>query len=162
MLKAKIESTLICAILVIMDVVVKIWAVNVLPSGRIVVIPGLFNLTYVENRGMAFGLLYGHSNILAIVTGLLMAGMLAYIWFGKHNDKWLIRLIMLVIAGGLGNLIDRITRGFVVDYLDFSAIFGFPVFNLADCCVVVGCIAMLIYVFIMERKQMKANQESDI
>jgi signal peptidase II len=64
----------------------------------------------------------------------------------------------LVVAGGLGNLIDRVRQGFVVDYLDFSALFGFPVFNLADCCVVVGTILLLIYVFRLEYREKKRGK----
>ena len=70
--------------------------------------------------------------------------------------------VALIIAGGIGNLIDRILRGFVVDYLDISPLFNFPVFNLADCCVVIGTFLLMLYLFCLEGRQTKKNQAKDI
>ncbi|MEG1994096.1 MAG: signal peptidase II, partial [Oscillospiraceae bacterium] len=72
----------------------------------------------------------------------------------KIQNKCLIISLVLIISGGVGNLIDRIRLGFVVDYLDFRLI-NFPVFNFADCCVVIGTALVLIYVFFIEPKEKK-------
>lgn len=161
MKKMKLLATMMVAVLVALDHIIKAWALRVLaPVRTIPVIPGLFSLTYVENRGAAFGIFQGNTRILSIVTGVVMAAALLYVYFSKLKDKSLVWIIMLIVSGGLGNLIDRVFRGFVVDYLDFSALFGFPVFNLADCCVVVGTCLLLIYVILLEHKEKKqANGE---
>ena len=135
------------AILTVVDQAVKLWAINVLePLGRITVIPGIFNLTFVQNRGAAFGILQGKTVFLSIVVALVLAGGLYLLLSGKIHERFLIWVIALILSGGAGNLIDRIYRGYVVDYLDFSAFFGFPVFNFADCCVVIGTLLLLCYV----------------
>lgn len=161
MKKMKLLATVMAAVLVALDHIIKAWTLRVLaPVRTIPVIQGLFSLTYVENRGAAFGIFQGNTRILSIVTGVVMAAALLYVYFGKLKDKSLVWIIMLIVSGGLGNLIDRVFRGFVVDYLDFSALFGFPVFNLADCCVVVGTGLLLIYVIRLEHKEKKqANGE---
>ncbi|MCL2057323.1 MAG: signal peptidase II [Oscillospiraceae bacterium] len=161
MLITKITAGVCAGLLTALDLIIKMWAARVLPFGRAEVIPGFFYLTYVENRGASFGMFYGHSNLLAGVTGVIMAVMLCYICFSKSVDKAMIRLVMLILAGGLGNLIDRVARGFVVDYLDFSAVFGFPVFNLADCCIVIGCILLAVHVFRLERGAKRRGAEDN-
>lgn len=138
-------------VLVIIDQMLKVWAYSSLRLGEnISVIPGLFSLTYVENRGAAFGIFQGRTGLLAVVTGIFLAVLLVLLLAGYFQDKLLSWSVALVIAGGGGNLIDRVVRGFVVDFLDFSALFHFPVFNFADCCVVVGAALMLISIFISE------------
>jgi signal peptidase II len=116
------------------------------------VVPGLFYLTYVENRGAAFGILQNSTGILSAITAVVLIALLWYILSGRSKSRFLTCCIALIIAGGAGNLIDRIGQGFVVDYLDFSALFGFPVFNFADCCVVVGTILLFLGVLWSERK----------
>lgn len=117
-------------------------------AGRIPqpVIPGFFDLTYVENRGAAWGL--GHDRpwatiVITITSGLLTLGLL---WLLKHlKHPWLRFSISLIIAGSLGNLCDRFLRGYVVDFLSFHfGSYNFPAFNIADSGVVVGSIMLAI------------------
>lgn len=130
-------------IFIVIDQLLKIWVIrSLMPIGRFEVISGLFYLTYVENRGAAFGILQGKTVLLAGLTGVVLIALAVLILSGKLN-RFLNRSLTLVLAGGVGNLFDRLVRGYVVDYLDFSAIFGFPVFNFADCCVVVGTVLVL-------------------
>lgn len=147
------------AVLVLIDQLIKLWVLASLkPVGSITVISNLFDLTYVENPGAAFGILKGETVFLSvIVTAVLLVAVIALL-SGKITSKFLIWSIALVIAGGFGNLIDRVARGFVVDYLDFSALFGFPVFNFADCCVVLGTIMILIHMLILERSNHTTDQ----
>ena len=116
------------------------------PVGSIELIPGFFQLTYVENRGAAFGILANHQWLFVTVTALvclIMAGTL--IWYKAHTN--LTRTaVVLIMAGGLGNLIDRVRFHFVVDFLHFQ--FFPPVFNFADICVTVGCGLLILYVIL--------------
>lgn len=138
----------VSAILVLLDQALKHWAITVLAqSGPQNVIPGFFSFTYVENRGAAFGLFQDRTMILAILTGIALLVLFLALLLGYVRGSYLIWSLALVLAGGVGNLIDRVARGFVVDYFDFSALFGFPVFNFADCCVVVGTILIIGYLF---------------
>lgn len=144
------------AVLVGLDQLLKDWAIRVLQAGpRIEVIPGLFYLTYVENRGAAFGILQNQTRLLAALSLVVLSAAVVWILSGRIGDRMLLWCVALIVAGGIGNCIDRIARGFVVDYLDFSALFGFPVFNFADCCVVVGTLLLLAYVLYTDRKKNK-------
>ena len=117
------------------------------------VIPGFFELTYVENRGAAFGMLQGGRWLFIVLTGVVMLALLALLLFGKYRSYPLFNCsVILIVAGGIGNFIDRLCNGFVVDYLHFflktATINGdFPVFNVADCCVVIGSALLLIFFF---------------
>ena len=128
----------------------KYWTLqNLAGSPAIDLIPGIFRLTYVENRGAAFGILQGGTVLLAVVSVAAMA-LLLYFYKNIPEEKgvWTMRLsYILVIAGAIGNMIDRIFRGYVVDMLEFYW-FSFPVFNLADCVIVVGGIAFLLVAMI--------------
>lgn len=146
-------SLVVCGVLIALDQWIKAWAITALHptvGGRITVIPGLFYLTYVENRGAAFGIFQGRTFLLGIVSGLVLLYLLFLLLSSKIKGSVLTWSLSLILAGGVGNLIDRFSRGFVVDYLDFSALYGFPVFNLADCCVVCGTGLILIYMLVLE------------
>lgn len=129
----------VSALLVVIDHIIKaVIMAEIMPVGRVEVVSGFFYLTYVENRGAAFGILQGKASLLAIITGIALIAVIIYIVTGRAQNKLTLWSLSLILAGGVGNFIDRIFRGYVVDYLDFSVLFGFPVFNFADCCVVVG------------------------
>lgn len=142
------------AALVLADQLIKRWGLETLAKiGQIEVIPGLFNLTYVENRGAAFGILQGKTMILSVVSGALLLVIAALLIMDRIKPDFFLWTISIGLAGGIGNLCDRVTRGFVVDYLDFSALFGFPVFNFADCCVVCATVLILIYLIVTDSKR---------
>ena len=152
---------IIIAASVAIDQALKTIVVNTLEIGQSVpLIEGVFHFTYIQNFGAAFSILQNKQAFLIIVTALVMAIAAAVLF--KNINK-LSRLIVLslafIIGGGIGNLIDRIRLGYVVDFLDFTLI-NYPVFNFADCCVVLGSIALVIGVFLAdraERKQGKLN-----
>lgn len=114
------------------------------PIGRIDVIPGFFQLVYVENRGAAFGILANYQWLFVIVTSIVCLVMAASLIWYKNHTKLTRTAVILIIAGGIGNLIDRVTLNFVVDYLHFR--FFPPVFNFADICVTVGCGLLVLYI----------------
>ena len=148
----KYWALIVAAALVGLDQLVKAWAYAGLDE-RITVIPGLFYLTYLENTGAAFGLFQGRAFVLGLVSIVILAFVLYLLLSGKAKGRVLIWGLCLVLAGGVGNLIDRLARGFVIDYLDFSALFGFPIFNLADCFVVVGTVLMMVHILFFEGKK---------
>ena len=142
------------AALVIVDQLLKIWVLGTLVGApSVTLIPGLLQLTYVENRGAAFGIFQGKTQLLSIVTGIVLAGIIVALVMGKFKHKLVLWSMGLIISGGVGNLIDRVFRTFVVDYLDISPLFNFPVFNFADCCVVIGTGLLLVYLLFFEEKK---------
>ena len=145
----------LAAALVALDQFLKVEVLErLMPIGRHKVIDGFFSLTYVEKRGAAFGILQGPTCLLIVVTGLVLLVLVAMVLSGRMG-RLAVWAVTLIVAGGIGNLIDRIYRGYVVDYLDFSALFGFPVFNFADCCVVVGTVLLLASILFHERAAQK-------
>ena len=136
---------IIIAILIGLDQIIKYWALNSLKEvNSIPVINNIFSLTYVENRGAAFGMLQNNQSIFILVAAVASCFGLYYLHSKKVNNLGKIG-ILLVISGAIGNLIDRVRLGFVVDYLDFHIIWSY-VFNLVDCFVVVGTILLCLYI----------------
>lgn len=134
---------------VALDQVSKLLVLNFLYQDQIQVIPGVLNFTYVENRGMAFGLLSDHRWVFMVlsVLGILLVG---YYLF-RYVKSTLGRVALaLIVGGGIGNMIDRISLGFVVDFIDFCLFdFWVWVFNLADAAVCIGA-ALFILELILE------------
>lgn len=152
---------LIVGILILgIDVLTKIWARGELMEiGTIPLWEEVFHLTYVENRGIAFGM-FGGGRIFFIVITLMV--LLLLLWYYRKSEgktHWLKCGTSLVVSGALGNLVDRIFRGFVVDFLDFRLI-DFPVFNIADIAVCVGAVLLVIHCFISEEKREEESVES--
>jgi signal peptidase II len=113
-------------------------------------IPGLFDVVYVENTGAAFNLLEGKRGFLILFAALMLAVIIVYIFLKRKSTPPLVLVgLSLVAGGGLGNLIDRVRFGYVVDYLEFQP-FSFPVFNIADISVCMGCGLLLLYFAITE------------
>ena len=110
------------------------------------VIPGLLNFNRIPpNAGAAFGILQGHTWFLITITVFIMVICVSMLIRKTFDSKWMFWSLCLVLAGGIGNLIDRLFRGGnVVDFLEFG-FFEFPVFNIADCAVCVGAFMMVIY-----------------
>lgn len=151
-------------ILTVADQLIKLWALSSLePIGSITIIENIFSLTYVENRGAAWGMMAGAKWYLIIMPIVIIVAAIAYLIIKKLSDPLLLWSVMLIVSGGLGNLIDRIFRGFVVDYLHATFI-DFPVFNLADCCITIGAGLLILYVIlseIKERKEKKLGGDKD-
>lgn len=137
---------ILCSIVV--DQVTKYYAVLQLKGAEaIAVIPGFLYLNYVENRGAAFGIFQDARIFFIVTTLLILLGLLYFV--RKHTLTKLAKVsIALIIGGALGNFIDRIRWGYVVDMIDvvFGKVYDFPVFNFADCCVVVGTFLFAILV----------------
>ncbi|MBS5595352.1 MAG: signal peptidase II [Clostridiales bacterium] len=113
------------------------------------IISSLMSLTYIENRGAAFGIMAGGRVLFIALTFLLLAFLLWYRHQNKHQSLLLEISTGLIIAGALGNLIDRIVKGSVTDFIDFHF---FPIFNVADIAVTCGVFLMAVFIFKDENK----------
>ncbi|CEP47010.1 signal peptidase II [Paraclostridium sordellii] len=135
--------------LIAIDQISKYLAVNYLVNiGSIPIIKNIFHLTYVENRGAAFGM-FQNNQIIFIVVAIAACVFGLYYLYRKDLNILGKSAIILIISGALGNLIDRIRLGFVVDYFDFRVIWDY-VFNVADVFVVVGTILLCVYIIFFE------------
>ena len=143
---------ILAAVLVALDQLVKYLVVQNIPLGEHVpFLPYLLDLTYVENTGAAFSLFSDHTWILALIS-LVMSVLLAIaVWKPLFRHPFGRTALALLLAGAVGNLIDRALQGYVVDM--FHVLFmEFAVFNVADICVVVGgCAAVVYYLFFYEK-----------
>lgn len=137
--------------LVAVDQVLKLLVVQSISDGRIVQLFGdVLVLKYSENTGSAFSMFSGHTEILTVLTALLIIALPFLYWYMKFEHPWAKASLFLILPGGVGNLIDRIFRGYVVDYIYFTPI-NFPIFNFADILVVSGVVALAIYVLFFYR-----------
>ncbi len=135
---------ILSAVIVGIDQLIKFLVYSYLkPVGSVEVIPGLFSLTYVENKGAAFGMMANMRWVFIIFTIAVIAVLFYVIFKKKIKSKMFTVSAILLIGGGIGNLIDRIFLGYVIDYLSVS--FFPPVCNFADYCITVGTGLLLIY-----------------
>jgi len=108
-------------------------------------VPHLLNLTYVRNEGAAFGLFPGRQPVF-MATSLMVLFVIAAFWRRTHPTQWPVVIALgLVTAGAVGNLIDRLILGYVTDFFEFS-FFEFPVFNVADTCIVIGVAMLMVWI----------------
>ena len=142
------------------DQLTKLWVVRDIPLfSKVEVLPGLFCLTYIQNRGAAWGSFQGMIWLFALI---FLAFTALVVWeFSKKRmpfktfDRWCIAAIW---AGGLGNMIDRIRLGYVVDMIQTEFI-SFPVFNVADCFITCGCIALMIHLVFFNKEFWKEEKK---
>ena len=144
------------AVLVAVDQLTKYLAIAFLKDApSINLIPNFFGFTYVENAGAAWGSFENMRWFLITITAVLIAVMLWVLLSARYHHYRMVRISsILIIAGGIGNMIDRVLYGYVVDFIHFKAI-DFPVFNVADCCVVIGAILMLVFFFFLYKEPEK-------
>ncbi|MBQ9750709.1 MAG: signal peptidase II [Clostridia bacterium] len=171
---AIIISIVLMIVSVIADQVTKYLVVsNMELYESIDVIPGVFRFTYIHNDGAAFGSLDNARWIFMILSTVAIVAILGYLFWKKPQDKLLLSSLILITSGGIGNMIDRIRLGYVIDFIDFCA---FPkiwmwIFNVADVCVCVGAGLLALWMIldtVKEAKKEKAQklaaqsaQESD-
>ena len=138
-----IYAVIIAAVIVLDRIVKALVKSGFEPGDTVAVLGDFFHITYVQNRGVAFSMLYGHQTVIIILTAALLAAVLVFlIGFNKKFPAVFNTGLALVCGGGLSNIVDRTLYGYVVDMLDFGSC---PVFNVADICICVGCGLMLLY-----------------
>ena len=160
-IKFAIQLTVV-AVLVLVDRVIKNAAVTGLRGkDTVVLIKGFLGLMYAENTGAAFSMFNTSTNALSVVTGVVMAVGLILLFVIKNKPKIYDICVPLIIAGGAGNLLDRLTRGYVVDYIR-TLFIDFPIFNFADILITCSCFAVIIYLIyetVNEAKKEKAAKK---
>ncbi len=130
----------------LLDRLTKLWVVKTMVlSQSIPLLPGVFHITYVVNKGAAFSLFQG-SVWLRWLSLAVSLGLMAMAWFGPRFDRWEQLGYGFILSGALGNGIDRFVLSHVIDFLDVRLI-NFPVFNLADAFINVGIFCLLIAAF---------------
>ncbi|MDF3001411.1 MAG: lspA [Bacillota bacterium] len=118
-------------------------------------IDGIFHITYIHNYGAAFSILQNKTVFLIAVQVIVISGILIYLIQKRKTEHTMLLLsLALIVAGGLGNLIDRAVNGYVIDFLDVRI---WPIFNIADISVCVGCGLMVLYVLIIEPKRSRSK-----
>ena len=143
-MKKRVIVAVIIVALIVLDQVVKAYVVQNITLGEIKSwIPNLVSLTYLQNRGAAFSMLQDQQWFFALITFVVMGVAVWYLHKHIEDSWWLVTGLVLIIAGGLGNFIDRISQGFVVDmfHLDFV---NFAIFNVADSYLTVGVLVLLL------------------
>lgn len=136
----------ITLIIIIFDVISKIFISNILILNKsITIIPNFFYLTYTHNYGGAWSIFDNSTLFITIVSFLIIIGIIYYLFKNKVTKKIEIVGYSLLLGGAIGNLIDRIVYGYVIDFLDFYILgYDFPIFNVADIGIVVGIILLLV------------------
>ncbi|MBP3375775.1 MAG: signal peptidase II [Clostridia bacterium] len=130
------------------------------------IIPGVLRLTYIHNDGAAFGSMDEHRWIFMVFSTIAIIGILVFLFWKKPQDKLLLSSLILITGGGIGNMIDRVALGYVIDFIDFCA---FPnlwmwIFNIADSCVCIGAGLLALWLIldmIRETKAEKAKKLAD-
>ena len=154
-------SLAVILLLTAADQVIKYFVVSDLkPIGEMVLIPGVLRFTYVENDGAMMGMLGGKASIMTVVTVIILIALVAVLLSKKIKFGLVYCCFVAIIAGGIGNLIDRFRLGYVIDYIDVLFV-KFYVFNFADCLVTVGAFLIIgyeLYEIIREGKAKKEKQ----
>ncbi len=153
-------GVIVAVVLIALDQLAKKVAVSVLmPQGVLPAIPGVLEWRYIENDGAAFSLFAGRQSFLILFTSVALLIVAYILIFRRPKDKLEAFSFLLIFSGGVGNLIDRIAQGYVVDYINLLFV-NFAVFNLADIYVTVG-FALLLFAMIrgeIRERKMRANE----
>ena len=150
---------LLMAGVILADQLTKILALQYLaPVGSYPLGEDVLHLTYVENTGAAFGMLKDHRWVFLVISTVALGGMIVYMFLNKNRHPLETVAVAFIVGGGIGNMIDRVARGFVVDFVDVKCIpFWKYIFNVADIFVCVGCGLFILYVLLYETRVKKAE-----
>jgi signal peptidase II len=148
----------VAAVVVFLDQLSKYLTVLYLkPVGTFPILQDALHLTYVENRGAAFGMLANNRWVFMIVSSVAIAALSVYLIWKKPRSRLLCLSLAFVIGGGIGNMIDRVALGYVVDMIDFRLI-HFAVFNVADSFVCIGAGMLMLYLILSMRREVLAER----
>ena len=140
-MKRRLLFWITAAVVIAADRITKELAPGI-PEGGVTLIPGVLGLRYAENRGIAFSLLSGAPRLLGVLSLILIAA--GFLWLRKKELKPFPLFALALMAGGAaGNMIDRLFRGYVPDMIE-ALFVNFPVFNIADACLTVGCVLVIV------------------
>ena len=155
-----ILMVLVVVAVTVLDQWTKFLVVQNIPLyGAMEAVPGLFRLTYVQNTGAAFSAFQGMQWLFALVFVLFTLGLAWELWKKKLGflpfERW---CLVAVYAGGLGNMIDRLRLGYVVDMIELEFM-TFPVFNVADCFITCGCFALIFHLIFCNKQFWKDEKK---
>lgn len=148
-MKKTIKGSFFIVLLIMLDQLTKLWAKTSLKGHTdIAIIDKVFSLHYLENHGAAFGMLQNKQVFFLIMTAIILCGVVFAYYKLPAEPKYrpLEIILIFITAGAIGNLIDRVTYGYVIDFLYFELI-DFPIFNVADC--YVSCSAFFLVLFVL-------------
>ena len=154
-MKREIKMFIGCVLLILLDQVTKLLALqNLKGQNPVTLIPDVFQLLYVENRGAAFGILQNRQWVFLIITVIVLA---ALVWAlpkipQERHFQPLTLCLCFIGAGAVGNMIDRIFRGYVVDFFYFKLI-DFPVFNVADIYVTTAAVILIVLIVFLYKEE---------
>lgn len=146
-------------VMIAVDQVLKQWAERGLAAGKVLAWEPVIALRYVQNTGAAFSMLSDHTMLLSIGTGILLLAGLVVLLLGKVKHPLLHTAFTMILAGGCGNLIDRVRMGYVIDYID-PLFVKFAVFNFADILITVGAALMILWLILDTVREKKGQKEA--
>lgn len=156
-----IAAVILCAFLIGADQIIKLLVIQYLkPIQYIDVIEGVLRFRYVENSGAIFGSFATHTLVLTIFSIILLGVTIFFLVTNKQKSKIINFCLLLMISGGIGNIIDRIRLHYVVDFIE-PLFVDFAVFNFADCLVTVGAFTLIIYLIVDMIKDSKNTTKSN-
>ncbi len=143
------------SLVILMDQIIKIIAISVTNGGTVEVIKGVLNFTYIKNTGGAFGI-GSDASMFLLINIIVIFLLIRFLVVNKEKiEIKAATSLSLILAGGISNLIDRVFRGGVVDFIDISPLINFPKFNFADICIVGGWILFAFFAAILTSEQIK-------
>jgi len=152
--------TIIAAAIVVLDQLSKYLVVTKIdPVEAIRVIPGLFDFVYVKNTGAAFSMLSNSTVILGVFSVIFCFGVIAYWYFTKPTHPLLKTSLTFLFAGALGNAIDRVLNGYVIDFISTSFM-NFPVFNVADIAITVGAVLLIVHTIFFDKDEKGKDEKN--
>ncbi len=153
-------STIICLSVVVLDLLTKYLTVQFLAplNYDVVIIPRVLSFSYVENKGAAFGILANNRWIFMVLSVILIVAIILVLKYSKISHPLFVFSASMILGGGIGNMLDRIFLGYVVDFIKVTFI-DFPVFNIADCSVVVGTILLAVYIIFLDKSLSASKTE---
>lgn len=144
-LRTKLISTSVIVLFVFLDQLIKYFVELYLkPMGTKMLVPGFLQLRYLENDGAMMGMMSGKTTLMTVLAVICMLAVMGVIFSGWLTSKLDYGCVVLIAAGGFGNIIDRICRGYVVDYIEFLFV-DFYVFNFADCLITCAALTIIFY-----------------
>lgn len=158
------KKHIFCSIMIILiiafDQITKYFASLKLADGSVAkFIPGVVQFKYAENTGMAFSMLSGARWVFIALTVVVCVGVFYYLFSNRCKSLWLYWSLGVILSGGIGNLIDRIRFGYVVDFIEPTFV-NFAIFNIADCAVTCGAVVLVGYLLYDAFKDVKKPKEN--
>lgn len=158
--KKHISCMIMIVLIIAFDQITKYFASLKLADGSVAkFIPGVVQFKYAENTGMAFSMLSGARWVFIALTVVVCVGVFYYLFLNRCKSLWLYWSLGVILSGGIGNLIDRIRFGYVVDFIEPTFV-NFAIFNIADCAVTCGAVVLVGYLLYDAFKDVKKPKEN--